>query len=425
MRYNKRKGGMAVDSRKKLLRNVFLGVAGCIVLYWLLNEPDRIKTWWGILWGIVAPFVVGAVVAFVLNVPMRAIEGKLTGIKKEKLRRSLAILLTVLAVVVVLTGIIWLLVPQVVHTAESLVSQLPAFFERVRVSVEQFLNANPELKEWAGENTNISNVNWASVIEELFNRFGGSVSTIVGGTISGVISLGKGLFDAVLSAVFAIYCLGRKETLASQFRRVLYAFVPERAGDEVVRIMRMSNAAFSNFISGQCLEALILGCMFAVTMTVFRMPYTPLVSVVIAVTALVPIVGAFAGCAIGAFFIMVDNPIQALWFIVIFLVLQQIEGNLIYPRVVGTSIGLPGMWVLVAVAVGGDLMGVSGMLLMIPVSSVLYALLREITGKRLKARAVDGKKLQAHPPEGHSKLAETLARYKEKRAAKKQAKEQK
>ena len=177
----------------------------------------------------------------------------------------------------------------------------------------------------------------------------------------------------------------------------MYAFLPEKAGDEIIRILRMTNSTFSNFISGQGLEAVILGMMFAVCMSIFGMPYMPLVSVVISVTAMVPIVGAFAGCAVGAFFILVHDPMMAVWFVVMFLVLQQIEGNLIYPKVVGTSIGLPGMWVLVAVAVGGSLMGVGGMLLMIPLASVLYALLREITDKRLAERKISSYKLQAQP----------------------------
>jgi predicted PurR-regulated permease PerM len=160
----------------------------------------------------------------------------------------------------------------------------------------------------------------------------------------------------------------------------------------------MTNSTFSNFISGQCLEALILGCMFAVSMLIFKMPYIPLISVIISVTALVPIVGAFVGCAIGAFFILMHDPALAFWFVVMFLVLQQIEGNMIYPRVVGTSVGLPGMWVLVAVAVGGDLMGVGGMLLMIPLSSVMYSLAREFTNNRLEERGIPREKLQDHPP---------------------------
>ena len=205
----------------------------------------------------------------------------------------------------------------------------------------------------------------------------------------------------------------RKEILARQGRRILYSVVPERAGDEAVRILRMTNATFSNFLTGQCLEAVILGCMFAISMTIFKMPFMPLVSVIIAVTALVPIIGAFTGCILGAFFILVQDPLLAVWFVIMFLTLQQIEGNLIYPHVVGSSIGLPGMWVLVAVAIGGDLMGVGGMLLMIPIASVLYALAREITNKRLESLGIDREKLQDHPPE-------IVSKFKEKRLAKKQ-----
>ena len=168
----------------------------------------------------------------------------------------------------------------------------------------------------------------------------------------------------------------------------------------------MSNRSFSNFISGQCLEAVILGCMFAVAMLVFKMPYIPLVSVVIAVTALVPIVGAWVGCIVGTFFIMVDSMPLALGFVVLFLVLQQIENNLVYPKVVGTSIGLPGMWVLVAVTVGGELMGVFGMLLFIPLASVLYALSRELADRRIAERNIPSEKLQVLDEFGDDSEAE-------------------
>ena len=193
----------------------------------------------------------------------------------------------------------------------------------------------------------------------------------------------------------------------------------------MVRILRMSNSTFSNFISGQCLEAVILGLMFTVCMTIFGMPYMPLVSVTIAITALVPIVGAFAGCIVGAFFILIDSPVLAFWFVVMFLILQQIEGNLIYPRVVGTSIGLPGMWVLVAVAVGGDLMGVGGMLLMIPLASVLYALIREFAHKRLATRDIAPEKLEAQPPLLKSDFRDKREKNKQKRQDKRSAEEAK
>lgn len=388
-----------MELNKKTLRNIFIGAAGCIVLYWLLHETERVTSWLKIIFGMFSPFLVGAAIAFVLNVPMRAIERGLKKIKQDGLRRAIALVLTLIAVVLVLTGVVYLLIPQITQTIESLISQLPAFIERVVKSVQDFLNQNPELMEWVSENTDFHSINWSSLAQKAVEFMTNSLSSIVDKAFSTVISLSTGIFNGVLSFVFALYCLARKEILARQGRRILYSVFPEKFSDETVRIFRMTNTAFSNFISGQCLEAVILGVMFAVAMSIFKMPYMPLVSVIIAVTALVPIVGAFAGCIIGAFFILVDNPVMAFWFVIMFLILQQIEGNMIYPRVVGGSIGLPGMWVLVAVAVGGATMGVGGMLIMIPLASVAYSLLKEFTEKRLAAKNIDRDKLQEHPPE--------------------------
>ncbi len=388
-----------MELNKKTLRNLFFVAAGCIVLYWLLHETERLTSVLTAGWNILSPFIIGAVIAFILNVPMRAIERWLKGIKKNGLRRAVAMLLTLIAVLLVLTGVVYLLIPQVGATVESLVAKLPEFFSRVQNTANAFLAENPQLMEWLYENTDFASINWSDLLQRAVSMVTNGLTTIVDKAFHAVISLSTGIFNAVLSFVFALYCLGRKEILARQGRRILYSFLPEKVSDETVRILRMTNSAFSNFISGQCLEAVILGVMFAISMSIFRMPYMPLVSVIISITALVPIVGAFVGCALGAFFILVDNPIMAFWFVVMFLILQQIEGNTIYPRVVGSSIGLPGMWVLVAVAVGGDLMGVGGMLLMIPLASVLYALLREFTDKRLLARGISSRKLQDQPPE--------------------------
>ena len=279
----------------------------------------------------------------------------------------------------------------------------------------QFLADNPEIMEWLNENTDFEKMDWSGLIQKAVTLVGDSASALMDRLFSAVGSLSSGIFDGVMSFFFAVYCLAQKERLAGQGRRLLYAFLPEKAGDETVRILRLTNATFSNFISGQCLEAVILGAMFAVSMSIFGFPYIPLVSVMIAVTALVPIVGAFAGCILGALFILVESPIQAFWFVALFLLLQQIEGNLIYPRVVGTSIGLPGMWVLVALSVGGDLMGIGGMLLMIPATSVAYALLREVTNRRLEGRDIPREKLSAQPQEISSKFREKRKKNKEKR----------
>jgi len=410
-----------MEVNKKALRSLFGGVILCIVVYWLLHETERVGRVFEWFTGLISPFVLGAALAFILNVPMRAIEKLLGGVSKPGVRRALALLLTFVAIILVLALVIILLIPQIDATAKTFIAELPGFFRRVEVVISEFLAENPQILQWLTENTNFENFDWATIVQKAVEIAGNSVSSIVNGAFSAVGSVFSVALNAVIGLVFALYCLGRKEILARQGRRLIYSLLPEKACDEIVRILRMTNSAFSNFISGQCLEALILGCMFAVSMAIFNMPYIPLVSVLIAVTALVPIVGAFVGCIVGALFILVDSPMLAVWFVVMFLVLQQIEGNLIYPKVVGTSIGLPGMWVLVAVTVGGDTMGITGMLVMIPLAAVVYSLMREFTNFQLKHRNIPEEKLIDQPPELKSGFKEQRKRTREKISLRKAA----
>ena len=208
------------------------------------------------------------------------------------------------------------------------------------------------------------------------------------GTRKSVSGLVGGIADTVVGVVFAFYLLCQKERPGSQMLRVMRAYLPDRWTRRILRVAALTEKTFSAFLSGQCLEACILGCMFALSMLICRMPYAPLISLFIAVTALIPIFGSFLGCAVGVLLILTVNPGQALWFIVLFLCLQQIEGNFIYPRVVGNSVGLPAIWVLAAVTLGGRMFGVLGMLVMIPACSVCYALLRQGTERRLRRKRI-------------------------------------
>lgn len=387
---------MQID--KKTIRKLFWVAVGAIVVYWLLHETDRFRNLWSAVTNIFAPFVIGSALAFVLNVPMRAFERHLQFVKNDGARRALGIVLTFLSIVLVLYGVIRLLIPQISDTVATLIPKLTDFFVALEDKLFAFLEENPELLAWVSANTNLENLNWGNLIQQAVTMLKNSLTLIAGGAFSAVGTFAGGIVDTLIGVVFALYCLARKEILARQGRKLLYAFTPEETSDEIIRVMRLTNVTFSNFISGQCLEAIILGAMFAVAMAVLKLPYIALISVLIAITALVPIVGAFVGCFIGAFLILVNDPLQAVIFLAMFLVLQQIEGNLIYPKVVGTSIGLPGMWVLLAVTVGGEIMGIMGMLVMIPLVSVFYTLLREFTNKRVEEREIDPDKLQAHPP---------------------------
>ena len=387
---------MDLNISGKTLRKIFLGIIGCIVLSWLLYKGllfSAIK----MIAGVLAPFAVGAALAFVLNVPMRCIEKLFKKVPKLAVRRAFSLTLTLILFAALIAGIIVLMLPQLGEAIESFAMQLPAFFEDVHDWLVGYLEKHPDLQEWVAKNTNFENMDWSALAQSVGSVLSNGMGNLVGSAFSAIVGVGYGIVNAVISFVFAIYCLLRKEVLARQGRRIVYSFLPERIGDEIIRILRMANSTFYKFVTGQCVEAVILGLMFGITMSILGMPYAWLISVIVGVTALVPVVGAIMGGFIGGFLILVAEPDLVLWYLAMFLILQQIEGNIIYPRVVGSSVGLPGMWVLVAVAVGGDLMGVGGMLLMVPVASLLYALGRKITDNRLEKRRIPIDKLQDQP----------------------------
>ncbi|MBQ7980132.1 MAG: AI-2E family transporter, partial [Oscillospiraceae bacterium] len=333
------------------------------------------------------PFVVGAAIAFVINVPMRAIEKKLfpKSKKLDKARRPLAFVLTLLAVVAVVSAVLILVVPQLGETFKTLGSKIPEFMDKAEEYIEGIFKDYPQIQSTISE----LSLDWSGIMTSV----SGWVQSGLSSTIDVAASAVNGVVSAFIGFVFAIYILLQKETLGNQARMILYALVPENAADRVNGIAAQTSKTFSNFLSGQCLEAVILGCMFAVVMLILRMNYVALISVLIAFTALIPLVGAFIGCFIGAFLIFMDNPLQALVFVIVFLIIQQIEGNLIYPKVVGESVGLPAMWVLFVVTIGGKIMGVIGMLIMIPASSVVYALFREFIVNRLRTKSTRVQKM--------------------------------
>ena len=399
---------MQID--KKMMHRLFALVAGSIVFAWLVLDTARATALFQSVWTTIAPFVAGAGLAFVFNVPMRAIESQLHDVRNEKLRRTISMLLTLFFLFLVIMFVVELLVPQLEQTLDSLMERIPFFVERAAANIVVFMENNPDVKEYVMDITNLEQLDWPSILQNILKVVGDSVSKLMGGAVNVIGNVTGALVNAVISIVFALYCLANKDVLAGQGRRIAYAALSEKNADRVIRVMRLTNVTFSNFISGQCLEACILGALFAVVMAILKMPYITLVSVIIAVTALIPVVGAFVGCFVGAFFILVNDPIQAATFVVMFLVLQQLENNLIYPRVVGTSIGLPGMWVLVAVTIGGEIMGVGGMFIMIPLASVLYALGKEYTDKRLVRKGVPPEKLVPQPVEIKSRFQQNRER---------------
>lgn len=390
---------MELKFDKKTLRRIIFAVLGVMLIYWLLHEPDRVKSIFGTIMDIITPFIIGGVLAFILNVPMRAFENLLKGIKHEKLRRIVALLLTMLCAALIVALVFVLLIPELTDTLRQLGPKAVETFNRMWARLSAFLDQHPDVKEWFNSNFDLKSFDWSTFVEKIMNALSSGLNFLVPQAFTAIGSVVNYLISFFIGIAFALYSLFQKETLARQGRKVLYALIPEKTADYVVKTLRLTNSTFSNFLSGQCVEVCILGCMFAVTMAIFRMPYIPLISVLVAVTAFIPVVGAWAGCIIGAFLIFMHNPIQAIWFIIMFIILQAVENNFIYPRVAGNSVGLSGMWVLIAIAVGSKLMGVVGMFLMIPITSVIYVMIRDAINKKLGTKEVPVEKLQPQPPE--------------------------
>lgn len=334
------------------------------------------------------PFLLGAAIAFILNVPMRFIERHI-GLKKEsKIKRPLSLGAAILFVTLVLSVVMFLVIPQLTDTLLSLRDSVPAFFNQVKNQAEKMFVENPGIVEYI----NSIQIDWKSTVEKMIGFITTGAGTVLSSTFTAAMSIASGLTTFGIAFIFAMYILLQKEHLSRQFKKLFYAYFPYKAVDEFIRICTLAEHTFSKFLTGQCTEAVILGSMFFITLTIFRLPYALLIGVLIAFTALIPVFGAFIGCAVGIFLTLMVNPVQALWFTVLFFVLQQLEGNLIYPHVVGNSVGLPSIWVLAAVSLGGSMMGIIGMLIFIPFCSVCYALLKEdvnrnIGRKKKKAEA--------------------------------------
>lgn len=337
------------------------------------------------LLSIVRPFIYGAAIAFVLNIPMKAIEkslfSKAKNPKVEKVKRPASIFLAFAAVVLVIVFVTVTVVPQVTKTMIELGNKIPKFLADVQIWLEELFASQPQLIALL-EEFDPAETNWDSIVDTVIDFLQNGLGSVVSSTVTVASTIIGGVVNLFVALVFSFYILSQKEKLGSQFRRVLHAYFPQKVYDKVLEVTSLAGRNFSSFITGQCMEAVILGTMFVITMALFGFPYAVMVGVLIAFTALIPIVGAFIGCFVGAFLIMVDDPVKAIWFLVLFIVLQQIEGNLIYPHVVGNSVGLPSIWVLAAVTIGGSLMGVVGMLIFIPILSTVYALLREDVNER-------------------------------------------
>ena len=371
----------------KKIRELIVFTALLVVALWKFDVVlGVLKT----IWDIIFPFVLGGAIAFLTNVPMSFLEKKIfENVKKKnkivrKLKRPISLILTIVLVVGVIALVMFGVIPQLTRTMGTLVTSINDFIPQMQSWIGEFFHNNQEIMNLVDqiEFDPDQAIKWG--ISLLGNGAGNMMNT----TMSAVGSIVSGVATFFIAFSFACYILFQKEKLHIQIRKVFFAFLPRQKADTFLKVCSLTYRTFANFIAGQCLEAVILGSMFVVTLSILRMPYALLIGILIAFTALIPIFGAFIGCAVGSFLIFMVNPQQAILFVIVFLVLQQIEGNLIYPYVVGESVGLPSIWVLAAVTIGGNLMGIVGMLVFIPLLSVLYTIFREFVYLRLKKQNI-------------------------------------
>jgi len=337
---------------------------------------------------IIKPFLIGGAIAFIINIPMRYFENKIfesDKIAKNKvlvrLKRPLSMVLAYLAVILVIALVVIAVIPQLVATVRVLGEKIPVFWRNLMLQLEVIFAENPELLQEL-EAIEKLEIDWKGIINTALSFLGSGVSSMLTSTFNVASSIISTVINFFISLIFSFYVLTQKEKLGEQFSKLLRAYTKRGVYDYVKKVCALLHHNFSKFITGQCTEALIIAVLFIVAMKIFGFDYAVMIGVLIAFTSLIPVVGAFIGCFIGAFLILVDDPVKAVWFLVLFIVIQQIEGNLIYPHVVGNSVGLPSIWVLAAVTVGGSLMGVLGMLIFIPLLSTVYVLLREDVNRR-------------------------------------------
>lgn len=357
-------------NQKEIKKYMYLISFAGVVLAIILNL-SQVFHFIQTIWKLIVPFFVGFCIAFVLNIITKQLENTL--LKNSNNKRMFSFIITLILLFAFIILICFIVGPELVHSIKEIIRLAP--------------NAYDQLIQTLKDNRNIMNGSFKNMIDSiisldidlssLYKTIVNNWQTLFHSGFSILSNTLSSLYTFFIGLVFSIYLLFSKETLSKQIKATSQVLIGQEKTQKICNIIQLSSHTFSNFITCQCLEACILGSMFVISMSILQMPYALLMGVVIAVTALIPVFGAFIGCFVGIIMIGIVNPLQALEFIVLFLVLQQIEGNLIYPHVVGNSVGLPSIWVFVAVIIGGNLMGILGMFLFIPLTSILYTLFKE------------------------------------------------
>lgn len=361
-----------------------------ILLYWGLNNTDKVSSLFGKVFTVIEPFILGFCIAFIINVLMRPLERlwnklfiKSKSVIPQKLKRPVCLILSTVIMVGIVFALLFMIIPEFKNTFETIAKSVPQYITKI----EGWLTAVVAFAESHGFTIPEFSFNAEKIMSVLGNAINNS--GIVDKTLGITGSIVSGVVNLVIAFAFSFYLLAQKEKLAASSKKTLYAFFKEEKVNKFLGFIELTDQTFTNFLSGQLTEAVIIGVLCFIGMLIFRMPYAAVISVLVGMTALIPVFGAFIGTGIGAFLILFVSPAKAIWFVVFIVVLQQLEGNLIYPKVVGKSVGLPGIWVLAAVTIGGNLLGVVGILISVPLCAVLYTLIRQTVNGRIKNKQID------------------------------------
>lgn len=379
---------------KENMRKIRWLIAFAVLLYLGIQNLAVVLKYVKLLWGLLLPFVLGGAMAFVLNVPMSFIERHLFGKVREKnnkagkaaskLARPVSLVLSIVFVILLILIVVLVVAPELGTTLVSVVKKVEEDIPLAQKWITDTFNGDSEIVKWASA----IEIDPQKILDSIVSVLKNGADNLVSSTITVTMGIVSMAVNFAIGFVFACYVLLQKEKLGKQVLKATYAILPVKVVEYQSHVCTLASKIFASFITGQCIEAVILGSMFFVTMTIGRFPYAMLIGVLISFTALIPVFGGIIGCWVGFFLILMVSPLKAFMFLGLFVILQQIEGNLIYPHVVGNSVGLPAIWVLVAVTLGGNLMGIVGMLIFIPLVSVLYTLFREWVYARLDKKKV-------------------------------------
>lgn len=375
---------MKSNNTIKDMKNWITLILIAIFTYWGLNNLNVLGNTIKTIYNVFLPFILGGILAFILNIPVTKIETYLKKHTKNKIKpnliRAISIILSLLIFLLIILFIAFLLIPELIENIDLLMNNIPNLISDIENFILNLLDKYPDIQkqikdifETTGNTTNII----SNILNYIINGAIGFISNLVSSFVT--------LFTAI---IFSIYMLSQKEYLIRGTKKIIYATMNQERANKLIEIGSLTNKTFNKFISGQCVEAVILGTIIFVVSLLFRFPYALIIAVLTAVTALIPIFGALVAMVIGAILIGINSPIQAIIFIIVFQVVQQIEGNFIYPKVVGKSVGLSPMWTLLAITVGGNLFGISGMLLGLPIASVAYAIVKTYVNKKLNRKEI-------------------------------------